>query len=42
VFHEHVHVMPRHNGIALLRPASRKEDGEVLEENTAKLVAAMK
>src|ERR1700739_2097695 len=41
VFHLHVHVMPRHDGIALLPPASRKEDAEVLEENAAKLVAAL-
>ncbi len=42
VFHLHVHVMPRHNGIALLPPASRKEDAKILEEHTAKLAAALK
>ena len=42
VYHLHMHVMPRHHGIALLPPASRKEDGKVLEENAAKLVAALK
>jgi histidine triad (HIT) family protein len=42
VFHLHMHVMPRHNGVALLPPASRKEDGKVLEANAAKLVAALK
>jgi histidine triad (HIT) family protein len=42
VFHLHVHVMPRYDGIALLPPASHKEDGKVLEENAAKLVAALK
>src|SRR3974390_1357016 len=42
VFHLHVHVMPRHMGIALLPPASRKEDGKVLEAHAAKLVAALK
>jgi histidine triad (HIT) family protein len=42
VFHLHMHVMPRHHGIALLPPASRKEDAKVLEENAAKLVAALK
>src|SRR6516164_8278062 len=42
VFHLHVHVMPRHEGVALLPPASRKEDGKVLEANAAKLVAALK
>ena len=42
VFHLHMHVMPRHNGVALLPPASRKEDGKVLEENAARLAAALK
>jgi histidine triad (HIT) family protein len=42
VFHLHMHVMPRHNGVALLPPASRKEDAKVLEENAAKLAAALK
>ena len=42
VFHLHVHVMPRHDGIALLPPASRKEDVKVLEDNATKLVAALK
>ena len=42
VFHLHMHVMPRHDGVALLPPASRKEDGKVLEENAARLIAALK
>jgi histidine triad (HIT) family protein len=42
VFHLHVHVMPRHNGVALLPPASRKEDPKILEENAAKLAALLK
>jgi histidine triad (HIT) family protein len=42
VFHLHVHVMPRHHGIALLPPASRKEDLKVLEDHAAKLIAALK
>lgn len=42
VFHLHVHVMPRHDGIALLPPASRKEEAKVLEENAAKLIAALR
>ena len=42
VFHLHVHVMPRHNGVALLPPASRKEHAKVLEANAAKLAAALK
>ena len=42
VFHLHVHVMPRHIGVALLPPASRKEDAKVLEDSAAKLIAALK
>jgi histidine triad (HIT) family protein len=42
VFHLHMHIMPRHTGIALLPPASRKEDVKVLEDNATKLVAALK
>ncbi|MGJ4946836.1 HIT family protein [Bradyrhizobium sp. HKCCYLS20291] len=42
VFHLHVHVMPRHEGTALLPAASRKEDPKVLEGNAAKLIAALK
>jgi histidine triad (HIT) family protein len=41
VYHLHMHVMPRHDGIALLPPASRKEDAKVLEANAAKLIAAL-
>ena len=42
VFHLHMHVMPRLNGVALLPPASRKEDAKVLEENAARLATALK
>ncbi len=42
VFHLHMHVLPRHEGVAMLPPASRKEDPKVLEENAAKLIAALK
>ena len=42
VFHLHMHVMPRHDGVALLPPASRKEDGKVLEEHAAKVIAALR
>jgi histidine triad (HIT) family protein len=42
VFHLHVHVMPRHEGVAMLPPASRKEDVKVLEDNATKLAAALK
>ena len=41
VFHLHMHVMPRRNGVALLPPASRKEDVKVLEDNATKLIAAL-
>jgi len=41
VFHLHVHVMPRHIGVALLPPASRKGDAKVLEDNAAKMIAAL-
>jgi histidine triad (HIT) family protein len=42
VFHLHMHVMPRHNGVALLPPASHKQTAEVLEADAAKLIAALK
>jgi histidine triad (HIT) family protein len=42
VYHLHMHVMPRHDGVALLPAASRKEDPKVLEANAAKLIAALK
>jgi histidine triad (HIT) family protein len=41
VFHLHVHVMPRKDGIALKPPASFKEDPAVLAEHTSKLAAAI-
>jgi histidine triad (HIT) family protein len=41
VFHLHVHVMPRRNGIALKPPASVKEAPEVLAEHARKLAAAL-
>jgi hypothetical protein len=42
VFHLNVHVMPRHAGIALLPPASRREDTHVLQDHAAKLIAALR
>jgi histidine triad (HIT) family protein len=42
VYHLHMHVMPVQEGIALLPPASRKEDVKVLEDNATKLIAALK
>ena len=41
VFHLHMHVLPRHEGVAMLPPASRKEDVKVLEDNATKLIAAL-
>ena len=41
VFHLHVHVMPRQEGVSMLPPASRKEDVKVLESNATKLAAAL-
>jgi histidine triad (HIT) family protein len=34
--------MPRYEGVALLPPASRKEDVKVLEATATKLIAALK
>jgi histidine triad (HIT) family protein len=42
VFHLHMHVMPRFEGVAMLPAASVKEDPKVLEQNAAKLIAALK
>jgi histidine triad (HIT) family protein len=41
VFHLHVHVIPRIDGIALKPPASVKEAPEVLTDQAAKLAAAL-
>jgi histidine triad (HIT) family protein len=41
VFHLHVHVIPRKNGIALKPPASVKEAPEVLKQQAAQLAAAL-
>jgi histidine triad (HIT) family protein len=42
VFHLHMHVMPRHDGVALLPAASRKEDMKVLEDHATRIIAALK
>jgi histidine triad (HIT) family protein len=42
VFHVHVHVIPRKNGVALKPPASVKEDPAVLSDQALKLAAALK
>jgi histidine triad (HIT) family protein len=41
VFHLHVHVMPRTNGIVLKPPASFKEDPAVLAEQANRFAAAI-
>jgi len=42
VFHLHVHVIPRKEGIALKPPASVKESPDVLKEQAARLAAALR
>jgi len=42
VFHLHVHVIPRQNGVALKPPASFKEETAVLAEHALKLAKAIK
>jgi histidine triad (HIT) family protein len=42
VFHLHVHVIPRKNGVALKPPASFKEDPAMLSDQALKLAAALK
>jgi histidine triad (HIT) family protein len=41
VFHLHVHVIPRKNGVALKPPATVKEAPEVLAEQAKQLAAAL-
>jgi histidine triad (HIT) family protein len=41
VFHLHVHVIPRKNGVALKPPASVKEDPAVLSDQALRLSAAL-
>ena len=42
VFHLHVHVVPRKDGIAMRPPATVKEDASVLSDQALKLAAALK
>ena len=42
VFHLHMHVMPRIDGVALLPPATRKEDVKVLEDHATRIISALK
>jgi histidine triad (HIT) family protein len=41
VFHLHVHVIPRKEGVAMKPPASEKEKPEVLAEQAKRLAAAL-
>jgi histidine triad (HIT) family protein len=41
VFHLHVHVIPRKDGVAMKPPASEKEKPEVLAEHAKKLSSAL-
>jgi histidine triad (HIT) family protein len=41
VFHLHVHIVPRHDGVAMKPPASAMEKNEVLAEHAAKLRDAL-
>jgi len=41
VFHLHVHVIPRRDGVAMKPPATHKEKPEVLTEQASKLAAAL-
>jgi histidine triad (HIT) family protein len=41
VFHLHVHVIPRHEGVAMKPPASHQESQDALKEHAAKLEAAL-
>ena len=42
VFHLHVHVIPRKEGVAMKPPASAKEEQSVLADQALKLAAALK
>ncbi|WP_029002603.1 HIT family protein [Azorhizobium doebereinerae] len=41
VFHLHVHVIPRHAGVAMKPPASEMENGDVLAAHAARLKSAL-
>ena len=42
VFHLHVHVIPRKDGVPMQPPASLKEEPSVLSDQALKLAAALK
>jgi histidine triad (HIT) family protein len=41
VYHLHVHIIPRKEGVAMRPPASHKEDNAVLAEHAKALIAAL-
>jgi histidine triad (HIT) family protein len=41
VYHLHMHVIPRKNGVPLLAAASQRADAEVLKAHSATLIAAL-
>jgi histidine triad (HIT) family protein len=41
VFHLHVHIIPRHEGVAMKPPATIREDMAVLKANADKLISAL-
>ena len=41
VFHMHVHVIPRFDGVSMGPPASKMEEPDVLAANAAKIIAAL-
>jgi len=42
VFHFHIHIVPRFDGVPLRKHSANMEDMEVLEEHAAKIRAALK
>jgi histidine triad (HIT) family protein len=42
VFHLHVHVIPRQNGVPMKPPATFKEETTVLSDQALKLSAALR
>jgi histidine triad (HIT) family protein len=42
VFHLHVHVIPRHDGVPMKPPATHKEKPEVLAAHASKLATALR
>ncbi len=41
VFHLHVHIIPRFEGVSMARPAANMEDGDVLKANAEKIKQAL-